>query len=133
MLLTKHDISLRLWKCWPYLNFKMIFYQRTLQQSLVGSILYPTSNFLIKDDFYSGYLLCGTPLLWWPGFIVSPKILRNIWKIRFLAIVIKCKYLIREHFRRNFSSRKEKEVVNVEIEKPESSPMISVSKLNLVK
>ena len=56
-------------------------------------------------------------------------------RLIFLAtIVIKCKYLIREHFRRNFSGRKEKETVNVEIEieKPESSPMISVSKLNSV-
>ena len=53
----------------------------------------------------------------------------------FSVDIIKCKYLIRDHFRRNFSSKKDKENVNVEIEieKPESNPMISVSKLNLVK
>ena len=50
-----------------------------------------------------------------------------------LAVIIKYKYFNREHFRRNFSSRKEKDIINVEIEKPERIPMISVSKLNLVK
>ena len=50
-----------------------------------------------------------------------------------LTVIIKYKYFNREHFRRNFSSRKEKEIINVEIEKPERIPMISVSKLNLVK
>ena len=64
---------------------------------------------------------------------VSAFTLMKNWKIILLAVIIKSKYLIREPFRRNFSSRKEKEIVNVEIENPESSPMISVSRLNLVK